>query len=75
MPSPSSGDLRLHIPVQLKNKHLSISVFSIDGRKIYSKSINTDVVSLDGILTKPGIYFIEIKPEKEIIFSQKIVRF
>lgn len=75
LPSSSSGDLRLHIPAQLKNKHLSISVFSIDGREIYSKSINTDVVAFDRILTKPGIYFIEIKTEKDIIFSQKIVRF
>ncbi|MBA7553726.1 hypothetical protein ES705_46325 [subsurface metagenome] len=74
LPSPSSDDLLSRILAQFKRKHLSISVFSI-GTKIYSKSINTNVVSLDRILTHSGIYFIEIKTEKENIFSQKIVRF
>lgn len=73
--NPTSGDLMLHIPARFSNQYLSMSIFSADGRKIYSKTINKDVVSLGRILTEPGVYFIKISTVKEIIFNQKIVRF
>jgi hypothetical protein len=75
LPNPSSGALKLQIPSEFKDKCLLMSVYTVDGREIHSAIINKDAGFLDKMIIEPGIYFIKVSTENEIIFSQKIVRF
>jgi len=70
-PNPSSGAFTFSI--QNKSTNMTLNIISMLGECIYSTTVNSETVNINLNKQAKGIYFYQVKTEKEIINSGKII--
>ena len=70
-PNPNSGFFSIFIKNITAN--MKVELFNIMGESIYSKQVNSEKADIDLSKHAKGIYFYQMKNEKEIINTGKII--
>lgn len=71
-----SRDGKLFLTNELSSGNISISIFNIDGRKLFMQNFNNQGIRSEiplKITLKPGVYISEINTDKEVISNKMIV--
>ncbi len=69
-PNPNSGTFTIELS---ENSKITIDIFSITGKLLKSKVINQQSTTVNINDKKPGIYILQIKDDKKIVKTQKII--
>src|SRR5690606_19217982 len=69
-------DGKLYLTNELSSGNISISIFNIDGRKLFMQNFNNQGIGSEiplEITLKPGVYISEINTDNEVISNKMIV--
>jgi type IX secretion system substrate protein len=69
-PNPATNQLIIEYDLNIAD-NLLIEIYSIDGKRRFSKTMNMDKINLDVSKFSQGIYFIRLINDKKIIAMQK----
>jgi hypothetical protein len=70
-PNPTSGELTIEAEQELNQGR--VSIFSMEGRQLYSEQIQGITAKIDLRHLQPGIYIVNVEGDGRIIKSQQVV--
>jgi len=70
-PNPTSGELTIEAEQELS--YGRVSIFSMEGRQLYSEPLHGITATIDLSHLQPGVYIVNVEGEGRIIKSQQVV--
>lgn len=73
-PNPSKGNVTIGISnIMGSDRTIEVEIFSIDGRKVFSKEIANDPMNYLNTSLQPGMYQLYIKSNGELFYKDKLI--
>ncbi len=74
-PNPFKDQVNIQLDeLDYNGKTMVLEIYDITGKRIYQKDVNTDVMSINTEQWAPNMYFYQIKEDRQVLASGKLLK-